>query len=141
MVDGIPQFRPNKIFDLDPLKIRSVEVIPRNFVLGNWVYHGLANFSSYTAPYEGLQLDAGAISIDYEGLQLQREFYSPDYSSALRKDSRLPDLRSTLYWTPDVNKGAVRFFTGDNKGKYLVVVEGTDATGKTISGVTSFRVE
>ena len=141
MVDGIPQLNPNKVFDLNPLKIKKLDVIPRNFVLGHANYHGLANFSSYSGHYETLELDPQAITIDYEGLQLQREFYAPDYSSAQQRNSRLPDLRSTLYWLADVTSNEVSFYTGDNKGLYLAVLQGIDASGRPINASVSFQVK
>ncbi|HEV7333791.1 MAG TPA: hypothetical protein VGN63_22340 [Flavisolibacter sp.] len=141
LVDGIPQLNPNKVFDLNPLKIKKLDVIPKNFVLGHANYHGLANFSSYSGHYEALELDPQAITIDYDGLQLQREFYAPDYTSEQQRNSRLPDLRTTLYWLADVTSGPVSFFTGDNRGRYLAVLQGIDADGRAISTSVPFEVK
>lgn len=141
MADGIPLFNPSSVFSLNPLKIKKLDVITKNYVFGPAIFQGLANFSSYNGHYEGLVLDPRAVTVDYEGLQLQREFYSPDYSSAAQHKSRLPDLRTTLFWLPNVNAKQINFYTGDNKGNFLLVVQGIDADGQTISGTSRIQVK
>ncbi|MBB1284623.1 hypothetical protein HRH25_09585 [Flavisolibacter sp. BT320] len=141
LVDGIPQLNPNKVFDLNPLKIKRLDIIPRNFVLGHINYQSMANFISYTGQYEGLVLDPQAITIDYEGLQLQREFYAPEYATEGQRNSRLPDLRTTLYWQPNVDSKLLSFYTGDNKGRFLAVLQGFDGQGRTISTSVPFEVK
>ncbi len=61
-------------------------------------------------------------------------FYSPKYTIA-NKTSRMPDLRSTIYWAPNVvtnTKGEANFsfFSADKKGNYTVWIEGSDMQGK-----------
>lgn len=141
MVDGVPLFNPNAIFSYDPVKIRSLEVIPKSYVFGSSVFHALASFRSYNDNFEGFDLSSHAVQVDYEGLQLSREFYAPDYSNEQLRANRIPDLRNTLYWQPVVNSNDVKFYTGDNKGRYLVVVQGVDAQGKTVSTVSEFEVK
>ncbi|HEY1023062.1 MAG TPA: hypothetical protein VGE06_12155, partial [Flavisolibacter sp.] len=141
LVDGIPLLNPNKAFDLNPLKIKRLDVISRNFVLGHINYQGMANFISYTGYYDALELDPQAITIDYDGLQWQREFYAPEYASEGQRNSRLPDLRTTLYWQADVTANKVSFYTGDNKGRFLAVVQGIDADGRAINTAVPFEVK
>jgi hypothetical protein len=141
LVDGVPFFQPNKVFSLDPLKIQKIGIIPKNFFVGSSFFLGVANFSSYKGNLEGVDIDPNAIRIDYEGLQIKREFYSPDYSIEERRNSRIPDLRSTLFWSPDVRSGKMEFYTGDNKGKYLVVVEGMTNSGQPLSSTATFEVK
>jgi hypothetical protein len=140
LMDGIPLFEPNKIFSVDPLSIRKLDVINENYVLGGYVFHGLANFLSYEGLYDRIELNPQAITVDYEGLQLQREFYSPDYSTTIQQNRRVPDLRTTLFWAPDVTTNKLQFYTGDNKGRYILVLQGVDINGKTISASSSIEV-
>lgn len=142
VVDGVPLFATDKVFKLDPLKYRQLEIITRNYVLGQANFHGLASFSSYQNNYADLDLDQRAIIVDYEGLQLQREFYSPVYQSVDQINSRIPDLRTTLFWSPqvDVNQPAI-FYTGDTKGKFTAVLQGMDINGKPFSAQTNFEVK
>lgn len=61
------------------------------------------------------------------------EFYSPKYVSSERGESAA-DTRATLYWNPEVlvdknGKANFSFYTSDNGGGYVVVVQGTDLFG------------
>ncbi|TSD67050.1 TonB-dependent receptor [Inquilinus sp. KBS0705] len=67
------------------------------------------------------------------GFYKAREFYSPKYDVA-KATQQGPDLRSTIYWKPDVitdkdGKASIEFFNADGKGNYRVVIEGIDADG------------
>lgn len=81
------------------------------------------------------------VILDYDGLQKQRIFYSPDYATATAINSRLPDFRNVLFWSPEINtdekgKGNISFYTGDIPGKYLVEIQGISNDGH--AGSTSF---
>ncbi len=63
-----------------------------------------------------------------------RVFYSPKYTIE-NKTTKKPDLRSTIYWAPNVvtnTKGEanISFFSADKKGSYTVWIEGSDMQGK-----------
>lgn len=142
MIDGVPLTDPDKVFAVDPLKIRRIDIFPRRYVLGTSMFFGLANFATYKENHESIDIDPKAVVLDYEGLQIRRRFYSPEYSSPEQLRSRIPDLRNTLYWSPDVSSDPqVQFYTGDNKGKYLVIVQGLDARGYPLNSVSEFTVQ
>ncbi|SHK06314.1 MG2 domain-containing protein [Hymenobacter psychrotolerans] len=144
LLDGVPVFNVNKIMAMDPLKIQKLDVIDGRYFHGVSMYSGLVSFTTYKGDLEGFQPDPRVLVQQYEGLQWQREFYSPRYETAQEKQSRLPDLRNLLYWNPEINTTAgtaraLEFYTGDQAGRYLVVVQGLSATG--LAGSTSFTVE
>jgi hypothetical protein len=61
-----------------------------------------------------------------------KQFYSPKYS--IKKPAGLTDLRSTIYWEPDLitdasGKASVSFYSSDRSGTYSVIVEGSDLNG------------
>lgn len=67
------------------------------------------------------------------GYSMIRQFYSPDYDR-FRDDKK--DLRTTLYWnpevvlTPDNNKALLKFFNNDVTDAFRVVIEGMTSDGK-----------
>lgn len=68
------------------------------------------------------------------GYQQTVEFYSPTYDTNLKKESITPDLRSTIYWNPNVQTDSlgmarVSFYTADSKTDYNVVIEGICKSG------------
>ena len=145
LLDGVPVFNIDQLMTLDPLKIRKLEMIHRKFFLGETDFDGIMNWVSYKGDLAGYVPDARATVLDYEGLQLQREFYSPSYEEGRKEEEHLPDFRNVLYWEPEValdtaGKGALHFYSSDLPGKYIVVVEGLTADGRTGSSLFSFEV-
>jgi uncharacterized protein YfaS (alpha-2-macroglobulin family) len=86
-----------------------------------------------------------AVVFDYEGLQFKREFYSPVYETPEQISSRLPDFRNQLFWSPNVKtsiqgKAEVNFYTSDQKGEYVVLVQGVNAEGRFGARLFTFTV-
>jgi TonB-dependent SusC/RagA subfamily outer membrane receptor len=72
-------------------------------------------------------------------------FYAPRYDDP-KPAGTLTDLRTTIYWDPDMitdKNGAatIDFFNADTKGVYRVVVEGIDANGHVCRQVYRYKVE
>jgi hypothetical protein len=145
ILDGVPIFNLDKLFTIDPLKIRKLDMVDREFYWGPIRTNGVINLTSYKGDMAGFEIDPRAVVLDYEGMQLQREFYSPVYETEQQQKSRVPDFRNVLYWAPDVNtdaegKAKVSFYTADKPGKYAVVFQGLTADGQAGSYNSTFEV-
>jgi len=62
-----------------------------------------------------------------------KQFYNPKYSPK-NSASKLIDLRSTIYWEPDIitdsqGKATVSFYSADTPGTYTIITEGSDMYG------------
>ncbi|MCL1822245.1 MAG: TonB-dependent receptor plug domain-containing protein [Prolixibacteraceae bacterium] len=81
------------------------------------------------------------------GYQVVKEFYMPAYDTPERKRSSEPDLRTTVYWNPNVNSSAetgeaqVNFFAADTSTTYSVIIEGMTPDGQIIRSVQKIRRE
>lgn len=144
LLDGIPVTH-EAILAYDPLKVRNLWVVPSRYIIGQFVYDGVVSFTTYEGIHEALKIDPQAVSLDYNGLQMKREFYSPVYATAAQSESRMPDFRNVLYWSPDVRtdhtgNAKINFYTSDIKGKYVVVLQGLDAAGNAGSQAFTFEV-
>ncbi|MDF7814468.1 hypothetical protein [Hymenobacter sp. YC55] len=144
LLDGVPIFNINKIMAMDPLKIRKLEVVDSHYFQGVSLYSGIVSFTTYKGDLEGFNLSSRALIQQYEGVQSQREFYSPRYDTPEQKQGRLPDMRNLLYWNPAITTTStepskLEFFTGDQAGRYLVVVQGLSPKGA--AGSSSFTLE
>ncbi|OQP66867.1 hypothetical protein A3860_00415 [Niastella vici] len=133
------------LMNYDPLKVNKLEVVTNKYINGEFIYHGIVNFTTYHGDIQDLKLDSKAVILDYDGLQLKREFYSPVYKTEQQALSRIPDFRNLLYWSPDVrtdSKGqaTVEFYTSDRKGKYVAVLQGMDDAGYAGSYYFTFDV-
>ncbi len=146
MVDGVPVFDDGEsIIKFDPLKVQKLEVINRAFVYGQNIFHGITSFQTYKGDLAGFELPKQALVVDYEGMQNRKEFYSPMYEGDEAQTSRLPDYRTTLFWsannqTDAKGKGRLGFFTSDLPGKYVVVVQSLSEQGQMGSQVLEFNV-
>lgn len=79
----------------------------------------------------------GALASKITGFSSFREFYSPKYGPENMNDPR-PDRRITLFWEPDIltvnGQAMVDFFTSDNTGPYMILVEGITNNGEVCLG-------
>jgi hypothetical protein len=144
LIDGIPCFNVDKIFTVDPLKVRKLEVVPFRYFYGPSSEEGIFSFITYKGDLGGVDLDPKAVVMDYEGLQLHRQFYSPVYASEAEVSTRVPDFRNLLYWSPTVNvKGSeqISFYSSDQTGKYIGVVQGITNNGDAGSQYFNFEVK
>jgi hypothetical protein len=140
LLDGVAVPDVDNIMSMDPLKIRKLEVVKRQYFLGQSVFSGIVSYTTYKGDLGGMEFDPSTVSLNYDGLQLKREFYSPQYSRQQETD-RKPDQRYLLYWHPaittdDHGKSQVEFFTSDVPGRYLVVIQGLSGEG--YSGTKQF---
>ena len=134
LLDGVPVFDVDNIIAYDPLKVQKLEVVDERYIWGPITADGIVSYTTYQGNLPGFTLNPHDIVLDYNGLQKQRIFYSPDYSNEKLQQSRLPDFRDVLYWSPDIKtdssgNGNISFYTGDVPGKYLVVLQGISANG------------
>jgi len=146
LLDAVPVFDLDKLVNFDALKIRKLEVIARQYVLGVHSFSGIVNFTTYKGDIGGFEIDPRAAVIDYEGLQQKREFYSPVYDTQEQLLSRLPDFRNLLYWSPDLisrssGKTTTNFYSSDLPGRYAVVIQGLSEDGRAGASVIYFDVK
>ena len=146
LLDGIPMFDMNKVMAIDPLKVKRLDVIKDRYFWGPSDAEGILSYATYKSDLAGVELDPHAVVMDYEGLQLQRVFYSPAYDTDGQAASRVPDFRNLLYWAPALKTGVqgknqVTFYTSDEEGKYVGVVQGITADGEAGSQYFTFEVK
>jgi hypothetical protein len=145
LLDGVPVFNFNKLLNFDPLKIKSLDVVTRRYVLGSSVFEGILNWKTYSPTLANYEFSSNVTVLDYEGLQIEREFYSPTYNTPEAMASHLPDFRNVLQWKPDIKlssnkKNTIEFYTSDLPGKYVVVVQGLSVKGLCGSKIITFDV-
>jgi len=81
------------------------------------------------------------------GYQKPVEFYSPKYETLESKHLTIPDLRTTIFWKPDIvisdeqEETSFEFYTSDFPTTYSVVIEGLTTDGKIVRQVEKIRVE
>jgi len=146
LLDGIPLFDDgNTLMTIDPKTIKTLNIVTSRYAYGINKFEGILSLLTYNGNLDGIPVSKHALVLDYEGLQADRTFYAPMYEGDVSKSSRLPDFRSTLFWSPNnetSNNGnaALSFFSGDLDGTFIAVVQALSPNGGVGSGYTSFKV-
>ena len=146
MIDGVALADPHNIFTYDPLKVKRLDIMSNRYIYGDAAFSGIISLSTYNGTFDAFDLDPKLVAVDYNGLQLQRQFYSPAYATKQQIESKIPDLRNTLFWSPHISTGedgrtSLQFYSSDRKGKYIVVLQGINSNGELVSSVTTFSVK
>lgn len=81
------------------------------------------------------------------GFQRKEDFKSPDYATASEKNSTVADMRTTIYWNPQISLAGpsdskiCEFYSADNPGTYTVTVEGVTSEGRLISETRKITIK
>ncbi|MEZ4771605.1 MAG: hypothetical protein R3D00_00400 [Bacteroidia bacterium] len=145
MIDGVPVGDIETIWNFDPRKIKTIELVNRKYHAGKKIFSGIIYFQTYKGDLAGEALPKDIIKAEYNPVQEIRSFSSPDYDKSEQKNSRIPDYRTLLYWNPEMytdasGKVSFSFFTGDDTGKYRIEVSGILPDGTPVYGTTDFEV-
>jgi hypothetical protein len=84
-----------------------------------------------------------ALPIAPLGYQISRDFFSPAYKATY---PQTPDMRTTLYWNPDVQTGddgkaVISFFASDRYANYTITIEGITKEGILIRKTEKIKKE
>ncbi len=138
MVDGVIIHDPGIIVNLDPETVEKIDVIRGQYLVGKYLFPGLINVITRSGDFSSFTLPGYMVRIKYRATDPVMSFLSPGYSTAELKNDRDPDYRNTLYWNPEIKphgKGQARveFYSSDNKGDYLLSIQGFTKKGKLLS--------
>lgn len=148
IVDGrkISACESQDFFFMDPADIERVDVVVTNQALINSIGGaGLAFTTKRGVGKIRSNYNPSMTSFNPRGYNLVREFYSPVYNND-GNDSRVADLRTTIYWNPSVmtdeqGKATFSFYNGDGIGTYRVLVEGINADGTLGRKIYRYKVK
>ncbi|RRN77471.1 hypothetical protein EIM50_19450, partial [Pseudoxanthomonas sp. SGD-10] len=146
LIDGVPLFdEGNSIMKMDPRKIQRLEIVSNAYTYGRNSFSGIASFHTYQGNLADYDISEKALVLDYDGLQDKREFYTPMYEGDISQFRRIPDYRTTLFWSPNnqlngPEKLDVNFYTSDLEGDFLVDIQWLAEDGSAGSAKASFTV-
>ncbi|QNL51297.1 TonB-dependent receptor plug domain-containing protein [Olivibacter sp. SDN3] len=138
---------------INPFDVASVEVLR---TIGNTAIYGMygsggvliitTRRGDQPRNFSRELFTPGITTFSPQGFYEIREFYSPDYSTPEAENGDMSDLRSTIYWKPDIvtnenGEAAISFYTADEPGMYQIVVEGLDTEGHIGRVIRYIRVE
>lgn len=137
---------------LETLQLRDIEQIDYN----KEAAEGLAWFPMTGSAFIAITLKKEAEPYDYMpkniqlvqllGYQKPTVFYSPKYETPQQKNINTPDLRTTIYWNPNIQtnrrgKTFVEFYTADGDNPYSVVIEGITQKNELVRTIKEVMIE
>jgi len=134
--------------DLDDVPVSLVETVEIFRGANGAIYGSLDGVIVVTTKSGGSKASdiasIGVLPIAPTGFYKAREFYSPKYANTNVNLQR--DLRSTVYWKPELQPGkdgraTVDYFNTDRTGSYRVVIEGVDDKGNLGTQIYRYKVE
>jgi hypothetical protein len=146
LVDGIPVFDVDKFLSISPSEIDKVEIINNNYVLGGLTYGGIIHLFTKKKNFAGLIDTKNLTFSEFKGYSEKSNFTPFKYPDEIAYNSRKADYRNTLYWNPEVKtdengEANISFYTSDEKGKFLITIEGVGERGETGSKKIILEVE
>lgn len=146
LLDGVPVYDIEKVLNINSKEIERADIISTRYFFAEYIFDGIVSFVSRKGNLSVLDADNSIFRQVYESYPETEKFYSPDYSSGVLKENRIPDFRNTLYWNPDLNtekngKAGISFYTSDEKGRYTILVNGISSEGIIFSSTAIFEVE
>lgn len=144
--DGVVIKDPAIIANLDPELVEKIDAVKARYFVGDYMFYGLVNVITRSGDFSHFTLPDYAVRLRYRAIDNPLSFSSPEYDSAEKTDSRLPDFRNTLYWNPDVKfdsqgRATVSFYTSDVKSEYKILIRGVSMNGEFISTGKIIRVK
>ena len=145
MIDGVIIKDHSLLADIDPETVEKIDVTRTPYLTGNLIHYGIVNVITLTGNLRNITLPDYVARLPYKVADPVTSFYAPDYSDPGTKQSRIPDFRNTLFWSPSLKpdkdgKVRIEFWTSDSASDYIVNIQGITGDGKLISVKKSIRV-
>ena len=145
VVDGV-KVDSSEMMNYNVEDIESIEVLRTpEYTAIYGATNGLLIITTKRGEVRPIASSPNIVSLTPKGYYLAREFYSPDYSITT-VNKALPDLRSTIYWSPNImtdktGKASLNFYTAGEHRTYKVVIEELDSRGGLAREVFRFEVK
>lgn len=124
---------------IPPQTIDFIEVLtgPEGAIYGMQGGNGVILINTSNRSWDDEPSLTGLSSFYPRGFHTTQSFGMPDYNNKETKVSKMPDLRTTIYWNGNIitnsnGKACVNFFTADNPATYLVTITGISVQGDKI---------
>lgn len=144
LLDNVPVSDVEKLLQLNPAQLKSIEVYHADYFLGDHVFGGIISVKTNTEDFAGFKWTDESVFLPFKTLHPSETFQQPVYDDLEDKQNKKPDFRTLLYWNPefrlDGSPNKITFFTADHLSEYEVVVQGFSREGRPCFGSTEIEV-
>ncbi|MFS4469141.1 hypothetical protein [Maribacter sp. 2210JD10-5] len=133
------------LLDYDARKIKEIDVVHHQYVLGPQIYQGIVNIKTFNGDYsENTYTASNTKLFNLIPKQPLKNYFRQVYPDKNYNET-IPDFRHQLLWNPRITQTKERkklvFYTSDVKGVFSVCLEGLTNDGRPISLQKVFNVE
>jgi hypothetical protein len=137
LLDGVPVFDVNKFVSVPITEIEKIDIINNYYILGDTRYGGIIHLMTKKKNFASLLNKDNLFFYQLTGFTKNTQFLKIKYDDLVSVNNRIPDFRNTLFWTPYVavdenGEANVSFYTSDEKGKFLITLEGITQGAKPV---------
>lgn len=141
MIDGVVIRNASEIAGISPDLVEKIDVVKNKYLVGDYLFDGIVNVITKAADFSCIPMPANIVRSGYRVAEPVPDFVAPGYSGNAVRNSRIPDYRNTLYWSPSSGENMIEFRSSDNKMKYLINIQGVTGEGKPFSIRKTISVE
>ena len=147
VLDDVPMSSETSLDVFVGIPIKRIEILkaPFSYILGLQGGGGAILITTGWEEEEARKPTPNMTKITPLGYKKAAEFYAPKYETEDQRNTPKPDLRTTIYWKPDVQvvdgKASVEFYTADAaKTTYSAVLEGITTDGVVVRKVGKVNI-
>jgi hypothetical protein len=146
LIDGVVITDMSVLAGIDPEVVEKIDILKTPYLTGDYTHNGIVHVITIPGKFNNITLPDYAVRLPYRVTEPVPLFSAADYTDPLRKQSRIPDFRNTLYWNPSVKPDSegriiLEFWTSDLAGEYLIDIQGitTDGSPATIKRLITVK--
>jgi len=138
LINGVVINDMSVLAGIDPEVVEKIDILKTPYLTGDYTHNGIVHVITLPGKFSNITLPDYAVRLPYRVTEPVPLFSAPDYADPLKKQSRIPDFRNTLYWNPSAktdNEGRIilEFWTSDLAGEYLIDIQGITPGGQPAS--------
>lgn len=141
LIDAMPVFDADALAAFNPIKIKKLDVITREFSFNKDKYSGVISFTSFDNDFGGYELPDKALYLNYPEVQKSKKLQSPHFNIDL-KDPSFPDFRTSLIWIQNSKLAeSLKIHASEIKGEYEILLSVMEDDGELKFYRSFMRVE
>jgi hypothetical protein len=141
LLDAMPVFDADALAKFNPIKIKKLEVITREFSFNKDKFSGVISFTSYDNDFGGFELPEKALYLNYPEIQKPKQLTSPHFNADLGNRNS-PDFRTSLLWIHNSNPlDKLNINISEIKGEYEILISTIEDNGEIKYAKSILRVE
>jgi CarboxypepD_reg-like domain/TonB-dependent Receptor Plug Domain len=136
LLDGFPVEDVNSLMNVSMDNIDRIEVLKTaRAMFGSRGANGVIAIytkSSVSKPTErnNAGLKSSAKQLTVIGYHESKPFFSPNYGTSQAKESTKLDIRTTIFWQPNLSSNTFSFYAADNASVYRILVSNGEETSE-----------